>query len=124
MFQVTKNGPNRVDVAIDGSLDGIEMEAGLETLFDYAKGVTDGRMLYRISNFAMPTIGALGVEMRHLPHLFRLLATFDRCAVLSDTDWLKTMAQVEGKLLPGLEIKGFDMDEVDAAEAWLAETET
>lgn len=120
MFHVTNPRPNRVDIAIEGSLDAIEMEAGLETLFKLSENVTHGKMLYTISNFAMPTVSALGVEMRHLPHLFRLLGKFERCAVLTDTHWVQTMAELEGKLLPGLEIKSFDLTETDAAEAWLA----
>lgn len=120
MFHVTKAGPNRIDIAIEGSLDAIEMEAGLETLFKLSEDVTHGTMLYTISDFAMPTVSALGVEMRHLPHLFRLLGKFDRCAVLTDAHWLQTMAELEGKLLPSLEIKSFDMSETTAAEAWLA----
>jgi hypothetical protein len=41
--------------------------------------------------------------------------------VLSDTAWLRTATEVEGALIPELEIKAFDLHEAGAAEAWLNE---
>jgi hypothetical protein len=63
----------------------------------------------------------LGVEFSRLPKLFGLLGKFEKCAVLSDAAWLRTAAEVEGALFPGITIKAFKMDEEEAAEAWLAE---
>ncbi|WP_176219196.1 STAS/SEC14 domain-containing protein [Planktotalea arctica] len=57
-----------------------------------------------------------------LPSLFALLTRLDKCAVLSDENWLRKAAAVDGALFPGLEIKSFEPDERDAAEAWLAAT--
>ncbi|WP_333713965.1 STAS/SEC14 domain-containing protein [Yoonia sp.] len=76
-------------------------------------------MLYRITSFAMPSLGAIGVEMARLPKLFGLLGKYDRCAVLTDIPWLRTAAEMEGALIPGLEIKAFALDAVDDAESWL-----
>ncbi len=80
-----------------------------------------GRMLYRITDFAMPTFGAFAVEFERLPKLFALVGRFDRCAVLTDTAWLRTAAEIEGALIPGLEVKAFDLGRAEAAEAWLNE---
>ena len=41
-------------------------------------------------------------------------------AVLSDSDWLKKAAEIEGALFPGIEIKSFGLDGQEVAEAWLA----
>ena len=46
----------------------------------------------------------------------------DRIAVVSDTDWIRTAAEIEGKLIPGLDIRAFRATESDAAEAWLGAT--
>ena len=67
----------------------------------------------------MPTAGALVVEFSRLPGLFGLLRRFDRCAVLSNRTWLRTIAEFEGMLIPGLEIKAFEYADTEAAEAWL-----
>lgn len=120
MMKVTKPAPDRVDIDLEGALDSDTMRQGLDDLLALSADVNRGRMLYTISGFALPTMGALGVEFGYMPKLFSLLGRFERCAVCSDTAWLRTAAEVEGKLIPGLEIKSFGMEEKDAAEAWLA----
>ena len=76
-------------------------------------------MLYTIREFALPTMGAIGVEITLLPKLFGLLGRYDKCAVVTDSNWLRNAARVEGALVPGLEINSFEMKDMAAAEAWL-----
>jgi hypothetical protein len=121
MIKITKQSATRVDVALDGKLDADMMRAGLDELFVKVEGITDGRMLYTITDIAMPTFGALGVEMEKLPKLFGLLGKISKCAVLADAAWVRKVAAFEGAILPGMTIKSFDMSERDAAESWLAE---
>ena len=121
MLTVTKPAPDRVDIAISGAVDAEAMQAGLDELIRVSEGVRNGRMLYRITDFSIPTLGAFGVELRRLPKLFALVGRFDRCAMLSDVAWLRRAAEIEGRLIPGLEIRSFEPTEADAAEAWLSE---
>jgi hypothetical protein len=120
MLKVTKQSDTRVDIEFNGKLDADMMRQGLEDLITSSEGVANGRMLYTIPEFSMPTLGALGVEMHRIPELFGLLGKFDRCAVLSDAAWLRAAAEIKGALFPGIDIKSFEPDQVDAAEAWLA----
>ena len=121
MLTVSKPSPNRVDIELSGTLDAETMRTALEDLIAKSEDVTNGRMLYTIPEFAMPTLGALGVELQFLPKLFGLLGKFDRCAVLSDAGWIRTAAEIEGALFPGITIKSFELDNVEAAETWLSE---
>lgn len=119
MFKITQPSANRLDIEIDGSLDADTMRTALDDLIEKSENIQNGRMLYRITDFSLPTLGALGVEMARLPKLFGLLGKFDKCVVLSDSNWLRKAAVVEGALLPGIDIKSYEFDEIDAAEAWL-----
>ena len=119
MLKVTKISPNRVDIELDGSLDADSMRDGLDALIEQSEGVENGLMLYTISEFAMPSAGAIVVEFSRMPKLFGLIGKFDRCAVLSDAAWLRTAAEIEGAVIPGLAIKAFEPGEKEAAEAWL-----
>jgi hypothetical protein len=119
MLNVIQISPTRVDIELDGAIDAVTMQTGLETLIDASKDVQNGQMLYTISEFSLPTLGAIGVEIAHLPQLFGLLGKFDKCAVLCDAGWLRKAAEIEGAIFPGIEIKSFEMDERAAAEAWL-----
>lgn len=121
MLSITKVARDRLDIELKGTLDSAAMAAGLDDLIAKAEGVTNGRMLYRIPEFAMPTAGALVVELQRLPKLFGLLGKFRRCAVVSDAAWIRTAAEIEGAVIPGLAIKSFELDQTEAAEVWLAE---
>lgn len=120
MLTVAKPGENRIDLDLNGEIDADQMQQGLDDLLSLSEGMQNGKMSYTVTEFALPTIGALMVELSRIPQIFRLLGRFDKCAVLSDAGWVRSAAEIEGKLFPGIEIKGFDLNEVAAAEAWLA----
>lgn len=119
MLTITKPNPNRVDIELSGKIDSDEMARGLDDLLDKSQDVNAGIMLYRINSFAFPDLGAIAVEMARMPKLFGLLGRFDRCAVMSDAAWIRSAAEIEGTLFPGIDIKAFDLTDGDAAEAWL-----
>lgn len=119
MLTITKPAPNRVDIDLSGKLTSEEMAKGLDDLIAKSQDVNEGVMLYTITTFAFPDLGAIAVEMARLPKLFGLLARFDRCAVLCDAGWIRTAAEVEGALFPGIDIKAFELNEREQAEAWL-----
>lgn len=120
MFEVVKNGPNRIDVEFGGKLDSYEMKTALDELFSNADGVEHGRMLYRVREFDIPTLGAIGIELSRLPEAFRFIKKFDRAAVLADKKWVKKACEIEGAFIPGLKIKAFNLNEEAEAEKWLA----
>ena len=119
MFQITQNGPNRIDIEFGGRLDSKEMEAALDELASNAQGIKNGLMLYRIKDFKLPTLSALVVEFSRLPALFKLIRCFERVAVIADEDWVRKASEIEGALIPGLKIKAFGQDEAEEAEQWL-----
>lgn len=51
---------------------------------------------------------------------FDHLDNIERCAVVSDTTWMKAASQLAGALTPG-RVRRFDPDGRDDAVAWLAE---
>jgi hypothetical protein len=119
MLTITKPEANRIDIDLSGKIDSEEMAKGLDDLLEMSQDINEGTMLYTITSFAFPDMGAIAVEMARLPKMFGLLGRFDRCAVLSDATWLRTAAEVEGALFPGIDIKAFELNERDQAEAWL-----
>ncbi|MDW3095530.1 MAG: STAS/SEC14 domain-containing protein [Gammaproteobacteria bacterium] len=119
MFKVTKNGLNRIDIEFSGKLNSDDMKVALDDLLNSSKDIENGRMLYRLSDFNIPTLGALGVELSRIPELFRFVKKFDRIAVIVDKEWVKKATELEGAIIPGLKIKAFDLDEQTEAEKWL-----
>ena len=119
MLTITKPAPDRLDLSLEGQIDKDAMNEGLSALIEGSEGIENGKMLYTITGLTMPTPAALAVEFSYLPKLFSLIGRFRRCAVLSDIAWIRTAAEFEGVLLPGLTIKAFELNQGDAAEAWL-----
>ncbi|MEE4189598.1 MAG: STAS/SEC14 domain-containing protein [Roseobacter sp.] len=124
MLKITKPSSDRLDVELSGVLTADTMREGLERFIEQSEDITNGRMLYTIPEFAMPTLGALAVEFQHIPKLFGMIRNFDKCAVLSDAAWIRNAAEIEGAVIPGLEIKSFPLSSSQAAEAWLSKSQT
>ena len=120
MFKVIPNGRNRLDIEMSGKLNAEDMKIALDELVSKSKNIENGKMLYEITDFHLPTLGAIGVEFSRLPAMFGLMKKFDRAAVLTDKTWLKKVSEFEGALYPGLEIKAFNLDQKEEAEAWLS----
>ena len=122
MLKVSKPSNDRLDIELSGALDADAMRSALDQLLEQSDGITNGTMLYTISDFAMPTLSAMAVEFLRMPQLICFIRKFDKCAVVSDAAWIRTAAEFEGAIIPSLKIKSFNLDSVPAAEAWLSET--
>lgn len=120
MFNITRPAPDRLDIEFGGRLDSTRMRTLIEDLLRASAGIEHGRMLYRIVDFEWPTPGAIGVELSRMPDLFGLVGRFDRIAVLADAGWIRALGRLEGLLIPGLEIKAFELKDTALAEDWLA----
>ncbi|MEM6887444.1 MAG: STAS/SEC14 domain-containing protein [Pseudomonadota bacterium] len=119
MFRVFKPSENRLNIELSGALDKQAMRFALDKIMAQSEDITNGKMLYRIVDFDMPTLGAIVVEIQYFPKLLRLIAKFDKCAVQAETDWIRTAAEIEGAIIPSLEIKAFPLSAAATAEAWL-----
>ncbi len=119
MFTVSKPSPDRLDIEITGALDADAMQAALDEIVAQSEGITDGKLLFTIQNFEMPTFGAFLTEMMHMPSLLSMIRKFDRCATLSDVGWLRTFAEFEGAVIPSLDVRSFALTQTATAEAWL-----
>lgn len=119
MFKVTKPTPDRLDIEFRGKLDADEMKAALDDLEAKAADLEAGKMLFVVGDFQLPTMDAVMVEFSRWPTMLGFLRKFTRCAVIAEERWLRFIAQAEGAIIPGVQIKGFAPDRRGEAEAWL-----
>ncbi len=119
MFNLKRTAANRLDIDIAGKIDRDEMNASLDTFIEQASDIENGRMLYTLGDFELPTAGAVGVELRRLPKLLKTIRRFDRVAVIANEKWVRKASEFEGTLLPGVEIRAFRPGEAADAESWL-----
>ena len=120
MFKVVQNGTNRLDITMSGKLNSEEMKGALDELVSKSVNIKDGKLLYDVIDFHLPSLGAIAIEFSRLPTMFGWIRRFRRAAVLADKTWIKKISELEGALVPGLEIKAFDRDQKIEAETWLS----
>lgn len=122
MLTIDSIAPNRIDIALTGKINSKAMKIALDEMVQKSEGIEDGRMMYRIGDFDLPTLGAIAVEFSRLPALFALMRQYSRIAVVTEKHWLQNLSEIEGMLIPGLSIKAFDVAQEAEAETWLAES--
>jgi hypothetical protein len=105
---------------MSGKLNSEEMKVALDELVSKSEHIENGKMLYEVIDYHLPSLGAIAIEFSRLSAMLGLMKKFDRAAVLTDKKWLKKASELEGMLIPGLAIKAFDRDQKEAAEAWLS----
>lgn len=120
MFKITLNGLDRLDIEMSGKLNTEDMKIALDELVSKSENIENGKMLYEVIDFHLPSLGAIGLEFSRLPSMLGLMKKFDRAALLTDKTWLKKVSELEGVLYPGLEIRAFNRDQKAEAEAWLS----
>jgi len=119
MFQAKRVSEDRLDIVISGKLNSEAMERALDELIEKSEGMENGKMLFDVIDYHLPSLGAIGIELSRIPSMLGFIKKFNRAAVLSDKAWLKIVSELEGALIPGLEIKAFFRGQKPEAEAWL-----
>jgi len=121
MFKISKIGQNRLDIELSGKLNSEEMQTALDELESKSQDINNGIMLYDVVDFHLPSLGAIAIEFSRLPSMFGLIRKFNKAAVLTDKNWIQKASELEGLLIPGIDIKAFNRDQKEEAESWLSE---
>jgi hypothetical protein len=121
MFRIERTADNRVDIVMSGRLDDDSMRKALDEIAAKTGDIENGKMLYEVIDFHLPTLSAIRIEFARLPSMLGLMKRFDRAAVLTDKRWLQKISEIEGWLFPNLQIRGFARDDRHKAEEWLSD---
>lgn len=119
MLKIEKEDERTFVIRVTGQVHTDEMDSELDRLLAMTAKVRGGRLLYDIREFEMPSLGAMMVEMRKMPQLLSLIGRFDKAAVMAEAPWLRAMAEWEGMLMPGFEVKSFAHKDEKEAREWL-----
>jgi hypothetical protein len=119
-FTARLDAPNLLVMEVTGQMDSVAMEIALNMLVPVVKDMRHGGALMHAKGVEWPTLGAIGVELRHWAQLMAMIRKVDKVAVLTDQGWVQNLAAVESLLVPNLEIRSFAPDAEAAARAWLS----
>lgn len=118
-FTAVLEAPNLLVVEASGAMTAVAMEIALDLLVPEVRDMNHGGVLMRAQGVEWPTLGAIGVELRHWGQLMAMIRKVDKVAVLTDQGWVRNLAAVESLLVPNLEIRSFAPDAEIAARSWL-----
>ncbi|SOH92383.1 SpoIIAA-like [Monaibacterium marinum] len=117
MIEVTLKDPNHIELTATGRIEGPQMETALDKLIALCEPLDHATYLAVMTDINMPAGAAITAEIARLPKLMGLLRKIDKAAIITNQNWLRTAAEIEGKLIPNLEIRCFD--DLTAARAWV-----
>jgi len=84
MFKVERVGEDRLEIEMSGRLDSAGMAQALDELIAKSEGIGNGKMLYDVIDFQLPSLGAITLELSRMPEMFGFIKRFRRAALLSD----------------------------------------
>ncbi len=121
MFRITTGLPSHV---VGFEIDGTVTRPDIEALYREVDRAMDGghvHLVGTVTGVGGLTLDALGANVGKGLALLTQLGKVDRYAVVTDTSWIARLAQVQGGLVPGLEVQVWPTDERDDAVAWASE---
>ena len=119
MFLVTRIDDRRLDVRVQGALDGDDIMHLVQAMFDLTADMTHVKVLYRLDDFSLPAPIAVLGDLARQPQLLALFDRIDRCAFVADKPWQRLIDRLHPVLLPNLELKCFAHADTEAAKRWL-----
>ena len=106
-------------------IDGTVTAPDLDDLYNAVERVTDGEgpvhICGEIHGIGGLTLDAVGASFKRGVGLIGRIGRVKRYAVVSDAGWIRTMAELEGALIPGMTVRVFGTADREEALAWASE---
>lgn len=119
MFLVTRIDNRRLDVRVQGVVDGQQLRGLIQAMFDTSIGMRNVQVLYRLENFALPAPIVLIGELARSPQLSELFERIERIAFVADKPWRRLVDRLHSILLPNVAIQSFAAEDLKLAKIWL-----
>ncbi len=110
---------NVVFMKVSGEVSKEEMTQSLNWFETVANANDNINICVDMAKDDFDGLGELRQEFVRVGQVLRTVPDADKCAVVTDSQFLRNSAKVEGAVIPGLEIRTFAADESSPAETWL-----
>jgi hypothetical protein len=119
MIEVTERPGGVLEVDLTGTITGNDYDTVLTPAIDAA--LTKHQKVRMLAVFGRDFKGySLEAAWDDAKLGLRYWSGFERAAVVSDVEWIRTMTRAMGLLFP-CPVKLFSLHELDSARAWIAE---
>ncbi|MGB6231193.1 MAG: STAS/SEC14 domain-containing protein [Litorimonas sp.] len=108
-----------VKLSVKGPVTDTDTKAALDW-FDHLGEQTEHYQLYlEMAKMDFPDLGTIRKSFLSLATMMRGLEDCGKCAVVTDSPFLRSTAVVEGSALPQMEVGSFGIVDLADAEEWL-----
>lgn len=96
-----------------------EIETAMSWFDELGEGQDDYQLYLEIPKMHFPDLGSVRQTFLSLANIMRGLDSCEKCAVVTDSPFLRSTAKIEGTALPQMEVDSFGIVELAEAEDWL-----
>ncbi|WP_427452050.1 STAS/SEC14 domain-containing protein [Litorimonas sp. WD9-15] len=111
------------DNVVQMSVTGAIAPESLQSSFDWIETVQSAndniQLCVEMQSDDFSDLAEASQQFRRVGDVLRRAHDIERCAVVTDSSWLRNSAKVEGAVIPGMNIMAFSPDEADSAGKWL-----
>ena len=108
-----------VHMSITGNIKPESMTQGLDWIHELDAEDDDFNLRIDMAQSEFDDLAAISAEFKRVATVLRHSKSAKKCALMTDSMFLRNSAKVEGAVIPGLEVRTFDLDEATPAERWL-----
>jgi hypothetical protein len=114
---------NIVHLTVTGPIAKESMDAGLEWIGHLQEGLEEANDNYAL-RVDMPEdefsgLGQMSQQFKRVGTVLRHSTLADKCAIMTDSSFVRNSARIEGSVIPGMDVRSFDLDETTPATRWL-----
>jgi len=115
---------NVAHIAVTGAIAKDTLEAGLEWIDGVVEANDNFSVRVDMAKDDFADLSEISGEFKQVGRMLRHASLeenvgADKCAVLTDSLFLRNSAKVEGAVIPGLEVNTFALEAADVAQTWL-----
>lgn len=108
-----------VRLTVNGPVSREETQAAMEWFDALGEAQDDYQLYLEIPKMHFPDLGSVRKSFLALAEMMRGLESCEKCAVVTDSPFLRSTAKIEGTALPQMEVDSFGIVELAEAENWL-----
>ncbi len=110
---------NIVRFSVTGRPSDVELNAAMEWFDTLQTQYQDIPLYLEMPKMHFEGLGDLRKAFLGIAHIMRGFEQVEKVAVVTDSPFLRSTAQVEGAVLPNMEVDSFGIVELAEAERWL-----
>lgn len=108
-----------VRLSVTGPVDKEEAAQTMEWFEALGESQDSYQLYLEIPKMHFPDLGSVRKTFLSLADIMRGLEACGKCAVVTDSPFLRSTAKIEGTAMPQMEVDSFGIVELAAAEDWL-----